>query len=461
MRKSTTKRRAPPEKKRKKEPLEQSIEDALELGHFIDYRKTWDFVDDLEEVSEEIDKLIDAGKPERGVSLYETFIAGCYEKAEEIDDSGGTFSMFVEGLFCGWIKARQSSREDPKETAEILLSWMDNDPYGFCYQIERRALESFNKATLSAFEELMLRRLSSSAGKEAGDREGPGGSPSYRRPRAAELLKEIYAVKRDADAYISICNQTELTPKDCEVVAGIHRRRGRLADALAWVEKGISLEDEPPMESVSGHQLCGMKRELLRKLGRGDEALESAWLAFERHPDVYTYDELMKYVPRARRLEWHRKAMDAAESGPLDSLIKLCVKHKELDRLADYIRRASNEHLEKISHYTTEPAAEKIARTHPDLAAKLYRTLGMRILVAKKSKYYDAALRHFERAKRCYVKAGTEDRWDALVAEVQEKHGRKYGFMPGFERVVSGKRAPSDPSFAERTRRRWKRRGRP
>ena len=33
-------------------------------------------------------------------SLY---LEGHYEKAEEIDDSGGELGMFFEELFCSWI----------------------------------------------------------------------------------------------------------------------------------------------------------------------------------------------------------------------------------------------------------------------------------------------------------------------------------------------------------------------
>jgi hypothetical protein len=32
---------------------------------------------------------IAAADPERAVGLYETFIAACYEKADEVDDSSG------------------------------------------------------------------------------------------------------------------------------------------------------------------------------------------------------------------------------------------------------------------------------------------------------------------------------------------------------------------------------------
>jgi hypothetical protein len=74
----------------------------------------------------------------------ELFIAGCYEKAEEIDDSRGVFGQFVGELFCDWMRVRQAAGADPDETARMLLSWMANDDYGFCYEIERRAVDAFD-----------------------------------------------------------------------------------------------------------------------------------------------------------------------------------------------------------------------------------------------------------------------------------------------------------------------------
>ncbi|HDH04573.1 MAG TPA: hypothetical protein ENH01_02515 [Nitrospirae bacterium] len=41
------------------------------------------------------------------VGIYELFIAGRYEKIEEVDDSIGSMGMFFEELFCSWISARQ------------------------------------------------------------------------------------------------------------------------------------------------------------------------------------------------------------------------------------------------------------------------------------------------------------------------------------------------------------------
>ena len=70
------------------------------------------------------------------------------------------------------------------------------------------------------------------------------------------------------------------------------------------------------------------------------------------------------------------------------------------------MRRSKNKALENVSHYAIEPAAKKLEKTHPDVAARLWRAQGMRVVNAKKSKYYGAALSNFERAQRCFEMAG-------------------------------------------------------
>jgi uncharacterized Zn finger protein len=122
----------------------------------------------------------------------------------------------------------------------------------------------------------------------------------------------------------------------------------------------------------------------------------------------------------------------------LGSLIELWLETKEIERLVERLRRVKDSELEALSHYTTEPVAKRLVKSHPAVAAKVFRALGMRILNAKKSKYYDAALSNFEDAKNCYARAGLDAKWKAVVDEVRQAHHRKVGFMGGFERLVSG-----------------------
>ena len=93
--------------------MERLIETSLAPGRFVSYNATFSFVSELETVEHKLAKLIPT-PPAQAVALYETFLAGCYEKAEEIDGSSGSFGQFVGELYCGWIKARQGGGGGPR-----------------------------------------------------------------------------------------------------------------------------------------------------------------------------------------------------------------------------------------------------------------------------------------------------------------------------------------------------------
>ena len=400
------------------DPLQLLIEGALQSGRFIPYSEGWGFTSHLGAVADQIQGLL-ASESARAAELYEMFLAGCNKKAEEIDDSDGYLGEFAEGLICRWIRARQAANAAPDETAKRLLDWMDDDPYGFCSSVERRAAEAFDRTGLEAFERLVRKRFDA------------GGGNWW-----ANILRAVYSAQRDVERYVELCRATEFTPGDCETIAGMLQAKRKFADALAWVERGIKLQ-EGERFPVTGCGLAGMKRQLLKRLGRGEEALTSAWAAFEAYPSELAYSELMRYVPKDRRSEWHEKAMLAADGGDLGSLIGLCLATKETDRLVRRLQNASDREIENLSHYTTEPAAKHLAKPHPEVAARVYRALGMRILNSGKSKYYGAALENFQAAKSCYMKAGQPHEWEMVMSQVRSAHHRKYGFMPGFEKVAA------------------------
>ncbi len=440
--------------RRKSDPIEREIELALDPGGFIPDRACFSFVRDLEEIAASIANLMQRD-PARAIILYETFLAGCYEKVEELDDSSGSFGQFVADLYCGWIEARQAAGADPDDTATRLLAWMDDDPYGFCYQLEQDAAQAFDKAGLAAFEKQIRARFDVAATTKPASGESLRSNPEYARRRWGETLRTLYLAQKNVQAYVALAEETGLSAQDCHALATMLLARRKPEDALAWVERGIAIDEKTPHGSMAGHDLAQLKRELLTKLGRGHEALEAAWAAYREHPNQYTYDDLMKFVPKPERSVWHEKAIDAARGADLSDGIQLLLETKELERLAQLVGRSQDDALEGVSHYTTEPAAKKLEKTHPDVAARLWRAQGMRIVSSKKSKYYDAALANFERARRCFQKAGLGAEWQKTVNQVRAEHRRKSGFMAGFEEIVAGSGPSKKPSFLKRAKARW------
>jgi tetratricopeptide (TPR) repeat protein len=437
-------------RKTRPDPIEHAIETALQPGKFIGYATSASFVSGLGAVEAGIKELI-LRDPTRATALYDVFLAGCNEKANEIDDSLGHFGMFVDDLVCGWVKARQAGEADPDDTAGRLLAWMDHDQYGFFYHLERPLVKAANAQTLAAFEQRIRKRLEATAtGPETPDRD----KQQPARWRWATILRGILEAQRNVEAYIALCEETGVTAQDCLTLAKLLQPRRKLTDALTWVRRGLDL-DKRSSSGTGAYELAKLERELLWKLGRGVAALDAAWAEFNAHPHQYSYEELMRYVTKNERAAWHAKAMDAATGGDLPSLIGLWLETKEIDRLVGRLRTATDAEIEGLGHYTTEPVAKKLASSHPAIAARVYRALGMRILNAKKSKYYDAALSNFEDAKRCYEKAGLGTEWSHVVHAIRRDHYRKGGFMGRFEELVAGHAPSAKPSFLERAKARW------
>jgi hypothetical protein len=248
------------------DPIEAAIETALRPGEFINYNAGWSFVDTLHGPKRAIEEMVKAD-PSRAVRLYETFLAGCYEKANELDDSSGSFGMFVDGLFAGWIKARQTAGADPDETAAWLLARMDDDPWGFAYHLERDAVKVMNRASLAAFSRQVRRRFEG----EPGAVKDKFRDMQHTRGRWGAVLRAIHVAQNDDAAYIALCEETETTAPDCLVVATLLRAK-KPQEALGWIDRGLDLDKKQPHGSTAGHDLAKLKRELLMKVGRaGDE----------------------------------------------------------------------------------------------------------------------------------------------------------------------------------------------
>ncbi len=172
--------------------------------------------------------------------------------------------------------------------------------------------------------------------------------------------------------------------------------------------------------------------------------------------DVTSYAELCERLGLSPKDCEHLAEMEMAKAH-WDKALAWVEKGVALEPTRSWCNIHAAEHsaLESVSHYHAEPAADGLAKRDITVAAKLYRALGMRILISKKSKYYDHALRHLRKARDLYQKAGLDSEWQTVIKTVREEHSKKYSFTPGFEQIVAGASAER-PSFADKARNRWK-----
>jgi hypothetical protein len=439
---------------RKNDPLVREIELTLCPGCSIRYDDMSDFARDLDQVQEKIEALVAGGEAMRAVGLYEILLAGCYDKIEECEDSKADLGMFWDDAFCGWVKARQAAGCSPDETVRQIIRWIENDNYGFCFEIEKDVAKVLDKEGLRLFTTHFSSRMDQAMSANGDSK--PKAIFEYenniRLP--AIRLKAIYRARNDSPAYAALCARVGLTPKDCEQLAEMEIEKRHWDKAWEWVRQGLEMGSARDWHNECSYQLDYLKIKVLGKLGRTGDALSVAWADFEKYPSDVAYEAFMGFVPKAERGQWHEKAMDVAARGDIGQFMNLCVKAKEWRRLAAKVHESEHGALEAISHYHLEPVAHSMAKRDIPAAAKVCRALAIRILNSKKSKYYDQALSHLRKARDLYIKAQLADEWQAVVDAVRSAHGRKYGFMTEFEDIVSGDK-PKIVTFAETVKRRW------
>jgi hypothetical protein len=171
------------------------MEEALRPGRYICEHASFSLVSELESVA----ARISGAGPERAVGLYETFIAACYEKADEVDDSSGYLGMFGGSLFARWVTARQAVSADPADTVARLLRWMARDQCGFWSHVEDDIAPALDEAGRAACAGHLKRLL------------GTGTEPAFIQRQIDALLGAVYIAQRDAGAYIALAERSGLT----------------------------------------------------------------------------------------------------------------------------------------------------------------------------------------------------------------------------------------------------------
>jgi hypothetical protein len=252
----------------KTDPMEPRIEAALDLGADISEGECFSFVHHLDRVVASIRELTKT-EPARAAALYERFLAGCYAKANEVDDSSGEFGQFVGELICAWLPARQASGASADETAAMLLARMEDDNYGFCVGIENDVPKALDRAGLAAWEKQVRARYDAAAKPAPGTL--PQLPPDYLRRQWSGVLRAIYLKQTNVAAYVALAAETGLRAEDCLAVGTMLSARRKPEDALAWVKRGLTINRATPHQYAARFKLDRLKRELSAKLGAGSK----------------------------------------------------------------------------------------------------------------------------------------------------------------------------------------------
>jgi hypothetical protein len=245
------------------EPLFQAIEQVLLPDRCIGSDAMPDFVEELRQIEAKLAALLEGGEAERALRLYEVLLSACYEKLEFCDDSHGLFSLFFDSAFCGLTRARQAVSRLTNDTDREFPGMGCQGPGGGGQEFERDSGTVFDDDGLGWLASDFEAELDNELAQLTGARPGAIFEYSNQVRLPALALKDFYESNRDARGYAAVCDRVGFSPRDCERLAEIEMARSCWERALAWIERGQTLEGLRDWQNEVSCNLEHLKRELL------------------------------------------------------------------------------------------------------------------------------------------------------------------------------------------------------
>lgn len=225
-----------------------------------------------------------------------------------------------------------------------------------------------------------------------------------------------------------------IQPSDTLTLATALREAGDLERALLVAELGLALPpSEPgimeyaePMAHGSKGRLAAWLRDLARGMGRTEQALAAALVAFEEHATLANYLQISELAGetwprhRLRLLDRLRQTPTYMVNDRVDIYL-----HEGL--LEDAMSLADQQ---QYSYTLVRQVVDAVLTTHPDWAIRASRAQAEPIMNGAKSKYYHHAANWLATARMAYLAAGHEAEWQAYREELLVQHKRKHSLIP-------------------------------
>jgi len=445
------------ERDRGLEAVTMEMEQALRMGSPIGSNQLPGFLQSLETLRDRIGRL-STSDPDTAVSLYEVFLAACYEKASEVENPQGEMEALMADLFRGWIRGSERLGVESQELVGCLMRWVDNDHRKLCPHLEALVAATLDQEGQNLLVRALCERVKASLQKTEEDASLP-------LLEFAEITRDLILRYRGIcisllreEALLELFHWYSPSPKDFETLAKLQASRGQYAAALASVEQGLETLKRKEWKKADDKELRWLKERFLVDLGRAEEALQMAWSHFEHSPSARTYDKLMRIMPPEARKRWHGKAMDVLSSSPLPSFVQVCVTTGEWDRLAERLRNEEEDTLQGLNRFRALPAARALRDRDPLLSFQIYKALGLRMLAKKRKKieYEELALFCFRWCRALSLDKDLSKQWNALCEEVESTHPDREAVLNSLKKLTEGDVLEGPVLFEDLMLNRWR-----
>lgn len=421
-------------------PFLTLLDDALDVGDYVDYRETHSVARRAGEALERIAALLEDGHATAVIELAEHALELLEDAISVADDSNGELGGLLhdaQGLhLAACIDAAKRGAIEPVALADRLFAWeLSSDWEVFLGAAATYAgvLGEAGLARYRALAEPVWAGLPTLAPGDVADRAGHS-----RRFRITTMME---ALARDLDELIAVRSKDLSSPYGFLRIAEACREGGADDRALEWAERGAET-----FASSRDARLRDFLAEEYQCRGRHAEALELTWSQLTGRPCLETYRALRDRAERAGQwAAWRGKALDALRDagGPApdratttpfgprgrSELVKVLLSENEVD----------DAWAEATTGGCTPDLWLQLARkreeTHPDDAAAVYLDRLEPTIAGTNNAAYEHAVQLLGSLERCLAAAGRRDEFAQVVARIRAIHKRKRNLMALMDRA--------------------------
>ncbi|NYH93398.1 DUF6880 family protein [Actinopolymorpha rutila] len=260
--------------------LRSRLEQTVDVGYFVDHREAEAYFWGVDEALTEVAKLIGDGFPDAARELAVYALDLLESVAGLIDDSDGGLRVAIERAEQVHLDACSASAPDPPQLAEFLAERALRSEYEVFLTAVPDYVSVLGTAGMARYRELV---------EDAWNALPPKRSHDYgsRRFTVTFLMERLAECEGGTNALVDVLSRDVASAYDVLRIAQRLHEDGRHAEALQWLERGLS--DFPP-----DPRLRSLAAECHVRTGDRARAQELLWDNFAERPSVDAYIALRK-----------------------------------------------------------------------------------------------------------------------------------------------------------------------
>lgn len=418
----------------------QAIDEAVDIGGFVDYRQAYDYARGIDGVIDGLEALLKQRHAAEVIELAEHALTEIEDAMGSVDDSDGEMGGLLERLQTLHHRACKQAKPDPQVLAWRLFAWelrTDWDTFHDASRIYADILGKKGMATYRTLAEAEWAQVPTLApGRNEPDKYG-------KRFRITRIMETLAEHRDDVEALVAI-KQRDLSSAWAYLqIAELYRKARKHALALEWAERGLKAF---PVRTDA--RLREFLADAWHRDRRHDEAMTLVWAEFTETSSLQGYETLLKHADRAgQRTHWRERALahlrqTAAEAkhkrrndhwGWHDpghsTLVRIFLWEKDADAAWQEAQAGG------CTHELWLELAARREKTHPQDALAIYQRQIAPTLDRTNNEAYRQAAVLLRKVRGLMVRLGRQADFGPYLADLRVRYKRKRNFIQLLDRA--------------------------